>query len=62
MKFDFVAEQRRMKELKQKEKEKGLEVLKIQQEQNLDKMFALKKEMEKLNNQKEQVLEKKKAV
>lgn len=51
-----------MKELKLKEKERNLDILKIQQEQYLEKVFALKKEMERLNDQKEQVLDKKKAV
>lgn len=51
-----------MKELKLKEKERNLDILKIQQEQYLEKVFSLKKEMERLNDQKEQVLDKKKAV
>lgn len=38
----------------------GLELLLIQQEHNLEKAFMMKKELEKLNKEKENILNKKK--
>ena len=45
-KFDFVAERRKLKEAKEKEKEMALEQLRLQQEMNLEKIFMAKKELD----------------
>jgi hypothetical protein len=61
-KFDLLAEKRKLQEAKEKEKQMSLELLMLQQEHNLEKAFQLKKELERVNKEKELILEKKKGV
>ena len=61
-KFDLLSEKRKLQEAKEQEKQMGLNYLLMQQEHNFEKAFLLKKELERMNREKESILEKKKAV
>lgn len=58
----MVAEKRKLEELKRKEKESGLDLLRVQHEHNLEKAYNLRKEMEEMNKRKEALVEKKRAI
>lgn len=58
----MLAERRKLQEAKEKEKQMSLNMLLMQQEHNLEKAFLVKKELEKINKDKESILEKKKAM
>lgn len=57
-----MTEKRKLQEAKEKEKQMALNLLKLQQEHNLEKAFMMKKELERINKEKEMILERKKAV
>lgn len=61
-KFDLLAEKRKLAEAREKEKQMGLEQLMMQQEHNLEKAFGLKKELERVNREKELILARKQEV
>lgn len=61
-KFDLLAEKRKLAEAREKEKQMGLEQLMMQQEHNLEKAFGLKKELERVNREKESILARKQEV
>ncbi len=61
-KFSLLQEKRKVEAARQKEKESGLEVLKLQQEHQLEQMFMLKKELETIIKDKETIVQAKKTL
>jgi hypothetical protein len=56
----LIREKKKLQEAKEREKQNTLEMLKLQQEHNYERVFLKKKELEDLNKQKEELLQKKK--
>ena len=61
-KFDFISEKRKLKQAQENEKKMALEQLRLQQEHDLEKIYMAKKELERINHQKESILSQKKTI